>query len=61
LDGAPVLLFVSTPLQPPVTDTVASQVLKAAFTEDCNWQAVVVVFTGQFNTTLGGAGTVKVA
>jgi hypothetical protein len=33
--GAPVLLFVSTPLQPPLADAVASHVAKAVFTAAC--------------------------
>lgn len=59
--GAPVLLLVKTPLQPPVPLAVASQVLKAAFTAACVWQAAVVVFTGQVSTAGGVAETVKVA
>ena len=30
-------------------------------TAACAWQAVVVVFAAQVSTTVGGAGTVKVA
>jgi hypothetical protein len=60
-DGAPVLLFVNAPLQPPEAVAVASQVLKAVFTAACVWQAAVVVFTGQVSTTVGGAATEKVA
>jgi hypothetical protein len=56
-----VLLFVNTPLQPPVAVAVASQLLNAAFTAACVWQAAVVVFAGQFNTTFGAAATVYVA
>ena len=59
--GAPVLLFVKTPLQPPLAEAVANQVAKAVFTAACVWQAAVVVFTGQVSTTVGGAVTVKVA
>jgi hypothetical protein len=59
--GAPVLLFVKVPLQPPLALTVANQVAKAVFTAACVWQAAVVVFTGQVSTTVGAAGTVKVA
>jgi hypothetical protein len=58
--GAPVLLFVKTPLQPPLAEAVASQVAKAVFTAACVWQAAVVVFTGQVSTTVGAAGTVNV-
>ena len=56
--GAPpcaTLLFVKTPLQPPVPLAVANQVAKAVFTAACVWQAVVVVFVGQVSTT-GAAG-----
>ncbi len=60
-DGAPVLLFVKTPLQPPVPLAVANQVAKAVFTAACVWQAAAVVFVGQVSTTVGGAATVKVA
>ena len=59
--GAPVLLLVRTPLQPPLALAVASQVAKAAFTAACVWQAAVVVFVGQVSTTVGGVATVKVA
>ncbi len=59
--GAPVLLFVKTPLQPPLALTVASQVAKAALTAACVWQAAVVVFVGQFSTAGGVAETEKVA
>ena len=55
------MLFVKTPLQPPVPDAVASHVLKAVFICACVKHADVVVFTGHVNTTDGGAGTVKVA
>ena len=60
-DGAPVLLFVNTPLQPPEAEAVANHVAKALFTAACVWQAAVVVFVGQVSTTLGAAGTVKIA
>jgi hypothetical protein len=56
-----VLLFVKTPLQPPVPLAVASHVAKAVFTAACDWQAAAVVFVGQVSTTVGAAGTVKVA
>jgi hypothetical protein len=58
--GAPVLLFVRTPLQPPLALAVASQVAKAVFTAACVWQAAVVVLVGQVRTT-GDEATVKVA
>jgi hypothetical protein len=59
--GAPVLLFVKTPLQPPLALAVASQVEKAVLTAACVWQAANVVLVGQVSTTVGAAGTVKVA
>ena len=59
--GAPVLLFVNAPLQPPLAEAVANQVAKAASTAACDWQAAAVVFVGQVSTTVGGAATVKVA
>jgi hypothetical protein len=60
-DGAPVLLFVKTPLQPPLAVAVASHVAKAALTAACVWHAAAVVLVGQVSTTGGAAGTVKVA
>jgi hypothetical protein len=59
--GAPVLLFVKTPLQPPLALAVASQAVKAEFTAACIWQAAAVVFVGQVSTTGGATDTVKVA
>jgi hypothetical protein len=59
--GAPVLLFVNTPLQPPLADAVASHELKSEFTCACARQAAVVLLTGQVNDTSGGGGTVNVA
>ena len=59
--GAPLLLFVNTPLHPPEAEAVASQLAKAVFTATCVWQAATVVFTGQVSTTVGAAVTVKVA
>jgi hypothetical protein len=58
--GAPVLLFVNTPLHPPLPDAVANHALNALFT--CAWDkhADVVVLTGQVNDTVGGPGTVNV-
>ena len=58
--GAPVLLFVNIPLQPPLAETVANQVEKAVFTAACVWQAATVVLVGQVRTT-GAADTVKIA
>jgi hypothetical protein len=60
-EGAPVLLFVRTPLQPPLAEAVASQVAKAWSTCACVWQAAAVVLVGQVSTTVGAAATVKVA
>ena len=59
--GAPWLLFVRVPLQPPLLLAVASQLVKAELIAACVWQAAVVVFTGQVNVTVGAAVTVKVA
>ena len=53
--GAPVLLLVNTPLQPPLADAVASQFAKAVFTAACVWHAGAVVLVGQVNTTDGEA------
>ena len=61
MEGGPWLLFVRTPLQPPVPLAVASQLAKAVFTAACVWQGPVVVLTGQVSTTGGAAVTVKVA
>ena len=55
------MLFVNTPLQPPVADAVANQVEKAVLIAACDWQAAAVVFVGQVSTTVGAAVTVKVA
>ncbi len=52
--GAPVLLLVKTPLQPPEAVAVANQAVKLALIAACVWQAAAVVLTGQVNTTLGG-------
>jgi hypothetical protein len=60
-EGAPVLLFVNTPLQPPLAETVANQAEKAAFTAACVWHAGVVVLIGQISTTGAAVVTVKVA
>jgi hypothetical protein len=60
-DGAPVLLFVRTPLQPPLAEAVASHAANAVLTAACVWQAAAVVLVGQVSTTVGGAATVKVA
>ncbi len=55
------MLFVKTPLQPPVALAVDSHVLNAAFTAACVWHAVVVAFVGQVNTTFCAVATVNVA
>ena len=55
------MLFVNTPLQPPLPDAVANQALNAVFICACVKQAAVVVLTGHVNDTVGGAGTVNVA
>ncbi len=55
------MLFVKTPLQPPVAVAVASQVANAVFTAACVWQAGDVVFAGQFKSTFCAEATVKVA
>ena len=55
------MLFVRTPLQPPLAVAVANQVAKAEFTAAWVWQAAAVVLVGQVSTTVGAAGTVKVA
>jgi hypothetical protein len=52
-EGAPVLLLVKTPSQPPVPLAVANQVVKAASTAACVWQAAVVVLAEQVSTTGG--------
>ena len=61
MDGAPGLLFVSTPLQPPDAVAVASHVAYAASSWACVKQALAVDGIGQVSTTVGGAVTVKVA
>lgn len=60
-EGAPVLLLVNTPLQPPLAEAVANQFAKAVLTAAWVWQLATVVLTGQVSTTVGGAATVKVA
>lgn len=49
--GAPTLLLVSTPLQPPDALAVANHVVNAALTAAWDWHDATVVFVGQFNTT----------
>ena len=60
-DGAPMLLLVKTPLQPPLAEAVASHAANCAFTAACVWQAATVVLIGQVSITVGAAVTVKVA
>jgi hypothetical protein len=55
------LLFVRAPLQPPLALAVANQVAKAVLTAACVWHAAAVVLVGHVSTTVGAAGTVKVA
>jgi hypothetical protein len=58
IGGGPWLLFVSTPLQPPVKVAVASQALNASVTCACVWHAAVDVLVGHVNVT--GGSTVQV-
>jgi hypothetical protein len=60
-EGAPVLLFVKTPLHPPEAEAVANHVAKAVLIAACVWQAAAVVFVGQLSVTEGAAGIVKTA
>jgi hypothetical protein len=60
-EGAPVLLFVKTPLHPPLADADANQVAKAVFTAACVRQAAEVVLVGQESTTGGALATMNVA
>jgi len=50
-DGAPVLLFVKTPLHPPDADAVPSHVVKAASMAVWDWQDATVVLVGQVRET----------
>lgn len=59
LSGAPMLLLVKTPLQPPVKVAVASHAAYAALTWSCVKQAAVVVGTGQVSVTGGSTVQVK--
>jgi hypothetical protein len=58
--GAPGLLFVSTALQPPDVETVASQAAYFVLMAACVWQAASVTLTAQVKFTTGAALTVKV-
>jgi hypothetical protein len=60
-DGAPTLLLVNEPPQPPLADAVANQTANLALIIACVCPKVSVWFIGQFSTTVGGAVTVKVA
>ena len=55
------MLFVKTPLQPPLAVAVASHAVNCALTAAWVWQEATVVFVGQVSTIVGAAGTVKVA
>ena len=55
------LLFVRTPLHPPLALAVASHAANCVFTAACVWQEATVVFTGQVKTAADGAVTVNVA
>jgi hypothetical protein len=59
--GAPALLLVSTPLQPPLPATVANHVANLALMAACVWPKASVWFVGQVSDTVGAAATVKVA
>ena len=52
-EGAPGLLFVNIPSQPPLADAVANQFEKAFSTAVCVWQEAVVVVVGQVRLTEG--------
>jgi hypothetical protein len=60
LGGAPVLLFESVALHPPVKFAVASQVANFASIAACDCPGASVTFTGQVSTT-GELNTVNVA
>ena len=49
--GAPMLLLVKTPLQPPDADALANQALNAASMAVCVWHAATVVLVGQVKIT----------
>ena len=50
LEGAPVELFVKTPLQPPPAFTVANHVAYFVLIAACVWQAASVVATGHVSS-----------
>ena len=59
--GAPVLLLVKVPPQPPVPEAVANHAANLASMAACVWPKASVWFVGQVSDTVGAAGTVKVA
>jgi hypothetical protein len=59
--GAPVLLFVNVPPQPPLAEAEANQLVNWMLMAACVWHAPRVTFCGQVSTTGAGAATVKVA
>ncbi len=59
--GAPVLLLVKVPPQPPLADAIANHVANLASIAACVWPKASVWFVGQVSITVGAAGTVKVA
>lgn len=62
IEGAPGLLLVSTPLQPPEPEAVANHALYSAVSWACVRHALdAVALTGQVSTTGGVLDTVKVA
>ena len=58
-NGAPVELFVTDKLQPPLLVTPASQVAYAVLIAVCVWQLATVVLDGAVNTIAGAAVTVN--
>ncbi len=59
-DGAPVLLFVKTPLQPPLVKTLLlNHVLYTEFIAVCVWHALTTVVP-TFTLALGGDGAATV-
>jgi hypothetical protein len=62
IEGAPVLLLVSTPPQPPEPEAVASHALYCAVNWACVKQGLdAVALTGQLSTTGGVDDTEKLA
>jgi hypothetical protein len=58
-NGAPVLLSVKTPPQPPLAETDASQLLKEVLIADCDWHELSVTSAGQVSVTGVSVPTVK--